>query len=334
MLIRTRLSICLFTLPLLSLPGAAIAADCGAPKRNAAIAMRLAALADLEYREFNGHRIGDDGHLLKFGSAESETELLHDPVSGEASQTQSGRFAWRRVWEYWITLGRHVDGEPLHRKLVFVPGLLDDPGTRERTREIELTKVFEGLAAEDDRVRSALREAAVRTALNDSAWSAAFISFLMDRAGLGAEQFRYTATHSDYIKAAFDSPESYAYRACDPAIIKPRVGDLLCYSRGNRPLKRFSDWTSAAQSPGFVTASHCEVVVNVDAPARKIDTIGGNVLQSVARRRLRLNEAGVLSRNHSPESFPQAEEKNCLTNKYCKRQNLNLQYWSVLLQLK
>ena len=70
------------------------------------------------------------------------------------------------------------------------------------------------------------------------------------------------------------------------------------------------------------------------ASARKIDTIGGNVLQSVARRRLRLNEAGVLSRNHSPESFPQAEEKNCLTSKYCKRQNLNLQYWSVLLQLK
>jgi hypothetical protein len=334
MFIRTRLSICLFTFPLLSLAGSAIAADCRAPQHNVTLATKLAALADLEYREFNGHRISDDGHLLKFGSAESETELLHDPVSGEASPTQSGRFAWRRVWEYWITLGRHVDGEPLHRKLVFVPGLLEDPGTGERTREIELATVFEGLAAEDDRVRSALREAAVRTALNDSAWSAAFISFLMDRAGLSAKQFRHTATHSDYIKAAFDASDSYAYRACDPAIVKPRIGDLLCYSRGNRPLKRFTDWTRAVQSPGFVSASHCEVVVDVDASARKIDTIGGNVLQSVARRRLRLNEAGLLSRNHSPESFPQADEKNCLTSKYCKRQNFNLQYWSVLLQLK
>jgi hypothetical protein len=334
MFIRTPLSNCLFVFSLLSQPGTAIAADCAAPQRNVAFATRLVALADLEYREFNGHRIDDDGHLLKFGSAESETELLHDPVSGEASPTQSGRFAWRRVWEYWITLGRHVDGEPWHRKLVFVPELLDDPGTLERTREIELAKVLEGLVAEDDRVRSALREAAVRAALNDSAWSAAFISFLMDRVGLSGEQFRYTATHSDYIKAAFDGSDTYAYRPCDPATVKPRIGDLLCYSRGNRPLKRFADWTRAVQSTRFVSASHCEVVVDVDASARKIDTIGGNVLQSVARRRLRLNEAGVLSRNHSPERFPQAEEKDCLTSKYCKRQNFNLQYWSVLLQLK
>ncbi|WP_192805222.1 DUF2272 domain-containing protein [Noviherbaspirillum aerium] len=300
-----------------------------------AMAMRLAAVADREYREFNGHRIDDDGTLLRFGSMESESELLHDPDTGASARDRPGRYAWRRVWEYWVALGEHVHGEPWHRKLIFVPGLLDDAHSSARAKERELASLLPDAAAEGEgEAQSALRQALVRAALNDSPWSAAFISYLMHQAGLSDAQFRYSATHSDYIKAAFADDPAYAYRACDPALTRPRIGDLLCYSRGNRPLRRFADWQEAVRGEHFITASHCEVVVDVNRSARKIDTVGGNVLQSVARRKLRLNEAEVLSGNHSPLQFEPEDETACLVRKKCRRQNVNLQYWSVLLQLK
>jgi hypothetical protein len=72
-------------------------------------------------------------------------------------------------------------------------------------------------------------------------------------------------------------------------------------------------------------AAHCEAVVEVDLPALKIETVGGNVIQSVARRRLNLNEAAVLSGSHDPGAFPSSSSP---------RDNLNLEYWAVLLQLK
>lgn len=297
------------------------------------MAMRLAAIADREYREFNGHRIDDDGTLLRFGSMESETELLHDPDTGDSARNRPGRYAWRRVWEYWVALGAHVEGEPWHRKLVFVPGLLEDAHSTARAKERELGSLLPDAAGEGD-AQAAMREALVRAALNDSPWSAAFISYLMHKAGLSDAQFRYSATHSDYIKVAFAADPDYAYWACDPALTRPRVGDLLCYSRGGRPLRRFSDWREAVRAESFIAASHCELVVGVDRSARKMDTIGGNVLQSVVRRRLRLNESGVLSGNHSPLLFKPEDETACLVRGKCRRQNINLQHWSVLLQLR
>lgn len=312
------------------------AGACMQAGRSSAVAQRLAGIAGNEYREFNGHRIDDDGTLLRFGSMESETELLHDPDTGASARDRPGRFAWRRVWEYWVALGSHVEGEPWHRKLVFVPGLLENPHSSARAKERELGSLLPDVAAQDNAgdAQAALREALVRAALNDSPWSAAFISYLMHKAGLSDAQFRFSATHSDYIKAAFEDDAAYAYRACDPAHTRPRIGDLLCYSRGGRPLRRFSDWQDAVRGEHFITASHCELVVEVDRGARKIETIGGNVLQSVVRRRLRLNESDVLSGNHSPLRFEPEDETACLVRKRCRRQNVNLQHWSVLLQLK
>lgn len=318
------------------LPMPAHAQTCAHPGKPSALAPELAGIAHGEYREFNGHRIDDDGTLLRFGSMESETELLHDPDTGATARDRPGRYAWRRVWEYWLALGEHVQGEPWNRKLIFVPGLLDDARSSARPKELRLRSLMpgseEGTQSYD--VQTAQREALVRAALNDSPWSAAFISYLMHKAGMSDAQFRYSATHSDYIKAAFDDDPAYAYRACDPAHTSPRVGDLLCYSRGGEPLKRFSEWEDAVRREHFITASHCELVIDVDLAARKIDTIGGNVLQSVARRRLRLNEANVLSGNHSPLLFSPEDDAACLLQKNCRRQNVNLQYWSVLLQLK
>lgn len=295
---------------------------------------RIAEAALREYREFNGHRIADDGHLLRFGSAESETEPLRDPETGLPDAGRPGRYAWRRVWQYWLTLDLHAPGEALHRKLIFVPGLLQDPASAEQPQELELRSVLPAIGSGDGGIDTALREAAVRAALNDSPWSAAFISHVMDSAYLRDDQFQYSPTHSDYIRQAFFADENYAYRACDPRTTTPAVGDLLCYARGARPLKDFAAWQAAVLRPWFVAASHCEVVVRVDADASKIDTVGGNVLQSVALRTLRLNEALHLSDNHDPDRYGEDVESACLPEKSCARQNFNRQYWSVLLQLK
>jgi hypothetical protein len=287
-----------------------------------------------EYKEFNGHRINADGYLWKFGSAESETALLRDPESGLPDTKRPGRFAWRRVWEYWLALDKHVSGEAHSRKVLSVPGLLENSATTERITETSLGELLSSLAADDGKTGTALRQAAVRAALNDSPWSAAFISYLMDRLKLTDQEFLYSSAHWQYVQRAFEHPEGYAYQACDPRKTVARAGDLLCYSRGRFPLRNFAEWRSAVQAPGFAAPSHCEVVVNLDVDAKKMDTIGGNVLQSIAMRRLKLNEKNLLSETYNPDRFKTDKSARCARDQACRQPNFNVQYWSVLLQLQ
>lgn len=299
-------------------------------------AARIVDAAIAEHRRFNGHRIDADGRLWKFGLAESEAESLHDPETGHAGARRSGNVAWRRVWEYWLSLDHYVPGEARSRKLISVNGLLEDGDLSGAYRETELGHLFDELQGKDDPASVALRQAAVRAAMNDSPWSAAFVSHLMHRAGLGADEFHYASAHWRYIQAAFAATEdgAYAYRARDPRDTTPQPGDLLCYARGDTTLKTHEAWRMAVRLPGFSTGAHCEVVVHVDLSAAKLDLIGGNVLQSVARRQLKLNEAHVLSGSHDPDSLSQREKHACQDERPCRKNNLSLQYWSVLLQLK
>ena len=326
----------LSTLPatlLLALSSAAIAASaCPRPAPPGPLAQAIVRIALDEYTRFSGHRINAGGAIWKAGAAESETEVLRDPASGAADAAQPGRYAWRRVWEYWLTLERHVPGAAWGRKVLSVPGLLENPlagGRADETRLRDLAVRMDGGEGND-----ALRQAAVRAALNDSPWSAAFISYVMDQAGLNSQQFRYASAHWQYVQRALQQPEGYAYRACDPRTTAPAPGDLLCYSRGAPLLKDFAAWRTAALQPGFSAPAHCEVVVEVDTDAEKIETVGGNVVQSVARRRLRLNQEDLLSLSHDPDRHRTNKTGACARDNTCEDDNLNLQYWSVLLQLK
>ncbi len=320
-------------LPLLCAGFSAAAASCNHPGPVTATGAMIADVASREQREFGGHVIGHDGSFGKFGAVESESELLHDPETGLPAADRSGRFAWRRVWAYWLALDRHAEGEALSRKVLFVPGLLEDPDTSERTRELTLDDLFHGLDKTGPDINAALRQAAVRATLNDSAWSAAFIAYLMDAAQLSNAQFRYSAAHALYIQRAFAAPAEYAFRACDPRKTIPRPGDLLCYSRGATPLKNFAAWQAATARPHFRVASHCDAVVAVDLAANKIDTVGGNVLQSVTRRSLKLNAAHRLSASYDPDRAAR-NARHCAKGTSCGRENFNVQYWGVLLQLQ
>jgi hypothetical protein len=331
---RLKLMQPILLLCLMPLAGAAAAADCRHPYPANPLGAKIAAAALHEYAEFNGHRINADGHLWKFGSTESESALLRDPDSGAPDPRRPGRYAWRRVWEYWQTLATHVPGAAQDRALLATPGLLDDSSAAGATREYRLRELLPAAADEESGAAQALRQAAVRAAISDSAWSAAFISYVMDRAGLDAGQFRYAAAHWQYVQRAFDAPDGYAYAACDPRSTMPAVGDLLCYARGAAPLKDFAAWRDAAALPGFSAAAHCEVVTDVDAGASKIETVGGNVLQSVARRKLKLNQARLLSQSHDPDRRRPARDRECAMDSSCAAPNLNLQYWSILLKLR
>ncbi|SNT37882.1 hypothetical protein SAMN06265795_13216 [Noviherbaspirillum humi] len=323
----SKISSLFFILPLTAL---ANNDACDSPGEPSALGQSIANAALKEYREFSGHRIDAEGRLVKFGSVESEAEPLIESTPG---MTPPDRFAWRRVWEYWRTLEKHASDQSGELKISYLPGLLDDRRSAGRPREAELRQLLSGLdALAAGPMGAAAREAAVRTALNDTPWSAAFISYVMHQSGMPDAAFRYSATHADYIKRAFDAPEGYAYRACDPYRTRPRGGDLLCYARGSQPLRGFDAWRKAARAPGFITPAHCDLVIHVDQAARKADVVGGNVLQSITLRRLKLNDALALSRSHAAPAKAE-KEPACTGLSACPRQNFNSQHWGVLLQL-
>jgi hypothetical protein len=312
----------------------ASAAECGPSAAPHPLGEKIAAIALREYAEFDGHRIDADGRLWKFGATESEATLLLDADSGAPDPRRHERYAWRRVWEYWLTLAGHVPGAAQDRMLRAAPGVLDAPDEAGAAIEYRISDLLRAVQALDAKEAEPLRQAVVRAALNDTPWSAAFISYVMDRAGLDASQFRFSAAHWKYVQRAFEAPEHYAYAACDPKTAIPAVGDLLCHARGAAPLKDFDAWRSAVALPGFSAPAHCEVVTAVDIGARKIETVGGNVLQSVARRRLKLNDSKLLSRSYDPERHSTARDRECARDPSCEEPNLNMQYWSVLLKLR
>lgn len=126
-------------------------------------------------------------------------------------------------------------------------------------------------------------------------WSAAFISYVMLKAGAGA-LFRRSDHHQAYIHAAMvaarEKSSSYGYWGARLEDHAPQVGDLICAWRKKKI--SFED----AENPGWY-ASHCDLVVaRTDTT---VTVIGGNVDQSVTKRTFRLVGGKVAS-----DTFPNA----------------------------
>lgn len=143
------------------------------------------------------------------------------------------------------------------------------------------------------------------------AWSAAFVSAVMQRAGLDDARFPRTPYHVDYVLAARAGGPA-AYRLAPvPAPVAP--GSLICWRR--LPLPAPLPLLAAGGETGPVSASpaspaesivtlrasrdargptpmHCDIVVEIDRAAGLAWAIGGNVQQSVSRLAYRLDEAG------------------------------------------
>lgn len=116
-----------------------------------------------------------------------------------------------------------------------------------------------------------------------SPWSAAFISWVMCEAGLGStDRFRHAIAHRSYIDQAIRARDGgepqAAYVAFDIGERTAEPGDLLC--SGRRP--RYRDLAERRRQMGTGASTHCDIVVEVDVPRRRILAIRGNVLRSVS----------------------------------------------------
>ncbi len=127
-------------------------------------------------------------------------------------------------------------------------------------------------------------------------WSAAFVSAMMQRAGFSQREFLPAASHADYVVAARDGyMSSYAVV---PTPTPAARGDLICAVRGESSLTPadIALITDGRQA----TPMHCDIVVRVDPAARKLEAIGGNVQQTVAKSIVSLDAQGWVSFDLNP----------------------------------
>lgn len=250
-------------------------------------ATRIAAVACNEHAAWFRPFIDRDGRVASSAVSEAEARILAD-----------GRErAWQRVARYWQDSG-------LLRQMTQHAGALD------------CASAHIGAAS-----------STCRGFVIDNAWSAAFVSWVMQQAALPG--FRASARHFDYVRDAYLRPDTSAYRPTDPRNARPTTGDLLCFVRNGSRVLGYEGLRSAAAA-GDGLDMHCEVVVatNPDNDSTAY-LISGNVQQTVTMRLLPLN------RNGEFWSLPQraSGQAACSPDNEAAC-NFNRQDWAVLLKLR
>lgn len=129
------------------------------------------------------------------------------------------------------------------------------------------------------------------------AWSAAFVSAMMQRAGFSQREFMPSASHADYVVAARDGYLSAYSVVATPTRAAP--GDLICVVRGQNNLTPAH--IAQISSGPRTTAMHCDIVVKVDLAARRLEAIGGNVQQTVAKSLVALDAEGRVTFDKHPD---------------------------------
>jgi hypothetical protein len=122
----------------------------------------------------------------------------------------------------------------------------------------------------------------------DVPWSAAYISWIVRKAGTPYDGFKFAAAHARYIhqaiKARLNETESpfWGFRLNEHAV---QLGDLICQWREN-PIT----YDQAKNSDSYF--SHCDVVVEINGAG--IRALGGNNSQTVGFKTYARNPAGFL----------------------------------------
>ncbi|MGH6951739.1 MAG: DUF2272 domain-containing protein [Vitreimonas sp.] len=154
-----------------------------------------------------------------------------------------------------------------------------------------------------------------RISVGGVAWSSAFVSWVMCRAGLSDAQFNRRDSHALYVAAAFRAEAAngvaasngYAYVA-RPMSTPVKPGDLACFSSSpmsfdeRRRASLAADWTSRGGS------SHCDIIVGFAGDGARVLAIGGNVEQSVTMSVFAARREGanvyLLGRDQWPSARP------------------------------
>ncbi len=119
-------------------------------------------------------------------------------------------------------------------------------------------------------------------------WSAAFVSWVMIRSGVDPAQFTRSAAHRDYLRtivAHADDPD-FKFTPRAPIDYAPKPGDIICRGRGST--REITDFHAL---PVYAEL-HCDIVVaNANG---KLESVGGNVRQSVSLSEREVDTAGKL----------------------------------------
>lgn len=126
----------------------------------------------------------------------------------------------------------------------------------------------------------------------DTPWSAVFVSFCVKRAGAKKAEFKFSAQHSQFVKAAIDNSQTGkgVFRGINFDEAAPAVGDIIQW---NRPGEAF-DFAHAASHDSYPSHSAIVVAIAQDGNGRFAQTIGGNEADTVGRTRVPLNAAGLI----------------------------------------
>jgi len=314
---------------------------------------KIAQTAIDEFVHFGGHQIDSNGRLFHFGLTEAE----HEEDDGGVPQTTVGQLGWWQVMKYWRALfGDETAADSLEAR-----GYEKASSSTQETQEAAILRteasrlLREAEKVSDPAAREILREAALRAAVIDTSWSAAFISYVVRQAGVDATAFRFANAHRVYIYDAFATSAAeltheaggQTYRACPISTTKPRPGDLICNHRESTLAdlneeairERIRAEIASATDARSIRRTHCEVVASVDAQAHKMYTIGGNVLQAVTARKLNLRPRSL--------SFSPSQKGYCGGSGYWTlphtateaphgppKCSLNDKKWFVLLQVR
>lgn len=299
---------------------AAASPACAATARRAPADARIRLAVDEARRQhqlFGAQVIERSGGIFRVGHHEAEWAR----PAGEPAA------AWQRVATFWRALS---DADP--------PALMTSAG-----RVARADAATPGTSGEPRPTEVAVREALLRAAIVDTPWSAAFISYLMKTGGFSGAEFEFSDRHVDYVRAALDTAAAeaagreapHAFRACDVATTRPRAGDLLCATRARTAgTATFDELAAAMEASGPARGfpMHCDIVVRSDEGGdAKIDTIGGNVVNSVTLSRMTLNARKVLGDTYVAGRAPQ---RDCARSASACREHLSRRAWVVLLQFR
>lgn len=252
------------------------------PASTSTLGQRVASLACAEHNLWHRPFIDIEGRMASMTVAEAESTPLAD----------GGTEPWRRVAMYWRDAG------------------LDWRSNAGVSASTCASPVMGGTAS------------MCRATIVDNPWSAAFVSWLMVRAGVPG--FRNSASHFDYVGAAGQGGGPYSLH--DPASTAPGVGDLLCFVRANGSTFGHAGLRSYLAGGAGGLAMHCDVVVQADPVRGRVDLVGGNVLQGVTMRSLHLNRNGLLW------NLPQRLPSGACTPDNPTACSFNRQDWVALLK--
>ena len=133
------------------------------------------------------------------------------------------------------------------------------------------------------------------------AWSSAYISFVVRKAGAG-DRFKYTQAHCHYTAQAMLGDDGYGYLAERAEEYSPQVGDIVVAGREYARDYNYDVARAVYEADSFYP-SHGDIVI--DADETTLTVIGGNVDNSVKTKRFGLDRKGrLLPRRAGNDEMP------------------------------